>query len=186
MILNDRQIERYAKEGMIDPFTPNQENGGGTKISYGLSSFGYDVRLGKRFKLFHNTDGHFVDPKSPSNVLLDREADTIVIPPNSYVLGETMEYFNIPEDVVVLGIGKSTYARCGLLVNVTPLEPGWRGVVTLEIANGTPVGAKVYAGEGICQLLFLKGDRPRITYADRKGKYQDQTGVTAARLSAVA
>ena len=155
-------------------------------LSYGLSSFGYDVRLGNKFKIFNSVivdHTPLIDPKKPDHgYFIEREGDFAIIPPNSFLLGHTIERINVPRNVMVLCLGKSTYARLGLIVNVTPLEPEWVGQVTLEISNTTQLPAKVYAGEGIAQFLFLQGDAPRVSYADRKGKYQGQQGVTPARI----
>lgn len=182
-ILPDHWIrEKSQKENMIDPFHEKQKGQG--IISYGLSSYGYDARLSDEFMIFTNVDNALVDPKNfDENSFVERKADVCIIPPNSFVLCRTVEYFKIPNDVLVICLGKSTYARCGLIVNVTPLEPGWEGQVTLEISNTTPLPAKIYANEGICQFLFYKGDSPcEVTYADRAGKYMGQRGVTLPRL----
>ncbi len=182
-ILADHQIRDLAKnEGMIEPFVEAQKRDGA--ISYGLSSYGYDARCSDDFKIFTNVDNALVDPKAFSEQsFVDRKTDICVIPPNSFVLTHTVEYFRIPKDVLVVCLGKSTYARCGLIVNVTPLEPGWEGHVTLEISNTTPLPARVYANEGLAQFLFFKGsDICETSYADRKGKYMGQQGVTLPRL----
>lgn len=182
-IMPDHWIRQQAKESaMIEPFVEKQ-NGKGM-ISYGLSSYGYDARLDNSFMIFTNVYNAIVDPKSfDQNAFVKFEGDVCIIPPNSFVLCQTKEYFKIPNDVLVVCLGKSTYARCGLIVNVTPLEPGWEGQVTLEISNTTPLPAKVYAGEGIAQFLFLKGDSAcEVTYAARAGKYMGQRGVTLPRL----
>ncbi len=182
-ILADHQIRDLAKsQGMIEPFVEKQKNNG--IISYGLSSYGYDARCSEDFKIFTNIDNALVDPKNFSNQsFVDRQSDICVIPPNSFVLTHTVEYFRIPKDVLVICLGKSTYARCGLIVNVTPLEPGWEGHVTLEISNTTPLPARVYANEGIAQFLFFKGSEScETSYADRSGKYMGQRGVTLPRL----
>lgn len=182
-ILADHQIRHAAtNEGMIEPFVESQKRDG--IISYGLSSYGYDARCSDEFMIFTNVDNAIVDPKNFSDEsFVDRKTDVCVIPPNSFVLTRTVEYFRIPKDVLVVCLGKSTYARCGLIVNVTPLEPGWEGHVTLEISNTTPLPAKVYANEGVAQFLFFKGSAPcEVSYADRKGKYMGQTGVTLPRL----
>lgn len=182
-ILADHQIRHLAQnEGMIEPFVEKQKRDGA--ISYGLSSYGYDARCSKEFKIFTNIDNALVDPKDFSDEsFVDRSTDICVIPPNSFVLTHTVEYFRIPKDVLVICLGKSTYARCGLIVNVTPLEPGWEGHVTLEISNTTPLPARVYANEGIAQFLFFKGsDACETSYADRSGKYMGQRGVTLPRL----
>jgi dCTP deaminase len=182
-ILADHQIRLLAKnENMIDPFVEKQTREG--VISYGLSSYGYDARCADEFMIFTNIDNAIVDPKNFSpDSFVRRKTDVCVIPPNSFVLARTMEYFRIPRDTLVVCLGKSTYARCGVIVNVTPLEPGWEGHVTLEFSNTTPLPAKVYAGEGVAQFLFFKGSAPcEVSYADRKGKYMGQTGVTLPRL----
>lgn len=182
-IKSDRWIRRMAEEhGMIEPFEPGQVRDG--VISYGVSSFGYDIRVANEFKVFTNVFSVVVDPKNfDARSFVDIEDDHCIIPPNSFALARTMEYFRIPKDVLVVCLGKSTYARCGIIVNVTPLEPEWEGYLTLEISNTTPLPAKVYAEEGIAQLLFFQGDEaPEITYAMRRGKYQGQVGVTPPRL----
>ena len=181
-ILADHQIRDLARKGMVDPFVEKQ-NGQGI-ISYGLSSYGYDARCSDEFMIFTNVDNAIVDPKNFSEKsFVERKTPICVIPPNSFVLTRTVEYFRIPEDVLVICLGKSTYARCGIIVNVTPLEPEWEGHVTLEFSNTTPLPAKIYANEGACQFLFLQGDQPcEVSYADRKGKYQRQTGVVPPRL----
>ncbi len=182
-LLADHQIRDLAQNyGMIEPFVEKQTRDG--VISYGLSSFGYDARTADEFKIFTNIDNAMVDPKNFSDQsFVDRKTDICVIPPNSFVLSRTVEYFRIPEDVLVICLGKSTYARCGLIVNVTPLEPGWEGHVTLEISNTTPLPARVYANEGVAQFLFFKGsDMCETSYKDRKGKYMGQRGVTLPKL----
>ncbi|RME68479.1 MAG: dCTP deaminase [Alphaproteobacteria bacterium] len=182
-IMSDRWIREMAEQhGMIAPFVANQHREG--TISYGLSSYGYDARVSDEFKIFTNVNSAVVDPKDFSTQsFVDRKQDVCVIPPNSFALARTVEYFRVPRDVLVVCLGKSTYARCGIIVNVTPLEPGWEGHVTLEFSNTTPLPAKIYAHEGACQFLFLKGNEPcEISYADRKGKYQGQQGVTLPKL----
>ncbi len=182
-LLADHQIRELAQsKGMIDPFVEKQKRDG--VISYGLSSYGYDARCSDDFKIFTNVDNALVDPKAFSNQsFVDRKTDICVIPPNSFALTHTVEYFRIPDDVLVICLGKSTYARCGLIVNVTPLEPGWEGHVTLEISNTTPLPARVYANEGVAQFLFFKGSSAcETTYADRAGKYMGQRGVTLPKL----
>ncbi|GBD40964.1 dCTP deaminase [bacterium HR39] len=182
-VMPDHWIRRMALEhGMIEPFVDRQERAG--VVSYGLSSYGYDARLADEFRIFTNVESAVVDPKnfSPKS-FVEKKTDVCTIPPNSFALARTIEYFRIPRDVIVICLGKSTYARCGIIVNVTPLEPEWEGHVTLEISNTTPLPARVYAKEGICQFLFLKGDSaPEVSYADRGGKYMRQTGVTLPRL----
>jgi dCTP deaminase len=174
-LLPDWMIERDVK---IVPFAPMQSRPG--VISYGVTSYGYDVRLDRKFKVFTNVWGAVVDPKNfDPRSFVEVDGDYCLIPPNSFVLAETVEYIEIPRDVLVVCVGKSTIARCGLIVNVTPLEPEWRGRVTLEISNTTPLPAKLYAGEGIAQLLFFRAAAPcKTSYADKKGKYQDQPGLT--------
>jgi dCTP deaminase len=174
---------------MIEPFADHlvREEDGQKTISYGLSSFGYDLRISNEFYIFSNVCGSaVVDPKNfPQEAMVQRVVqphEGVIIPPNTYVLGKSMEYVRIPEDVMAVCIGKSTYARCGILVNVTPLEAGWEGQVTIEISNSTPLPAKVYACEGILQVMFLSGEWPMVTYADRKGKYQGTRGVVFSRV----
>lgn len=182
-IMPDRWIRAQALgNGMIDPFVEKQTREGA--ISYGLSSYGYDARCSDEFMIFTNVNNAIVDPKEFSNQsFVERKSPVCVIPPNSFVLTRTVEYFRIPDDVLVVCLGKSTYARCGLIVNVTPLEPGWEGHVTLELSNSTPLPAKVYANEGIAQFLFFKGSGPcETSYAARSGKYMGQRGVTLPRL----
>lgn len=185
-IMPDHWIREQALQNeMISPFSEkqNREKNGEKIISYGLSSYGYDALVAPSFKIFTNVDNAIVDPKnfSPKS-FVERETDVCIIPPNSFVLCHTVEYFKIPKDVLVICLGKSTYARCGLIVNVTPLEPGWEGHVTLEISNTTPLPAKVYANEGIAQFLFFKGSTPcEVNYASRAGKYMGQRGVTLPR-----
>ena len=182
-VLSDKWIKKMALEGMISPFEENQVRKG--KISYGLSSFGYDARVADEFKIFTNINGsEIVDPKNfkPTNFVTKKVSECI-IPPNSFVLASTVEYFKIPKDVLVICLGKSTYARCGIIVNVTPLEPGWEGNVTLEFSNTTPLPAKIYANEGVAQFVFLKGnEKPEVSYSDRKGKYMGQVGVTLPKI----
>ncbi len=174
-LLPDWMIERDVK---IEPFAPQQHRPG--IISYGVTSYGYDVRVGRAFKVFTNVYGSTVDPKKfDPKSFVDIDADYCIIPPNSFALAETVEYFDVPRDMLVVCLGKSTYARCGIIVNVTPLEPEWRGRVTIEISNTTPLPAKIYANEGIAQMLFFRGEGVcRTSYADKKGKYQDQKGLT--------
>jgi len=182
-IMPDHWIRKQAIENdMISPFEEKQKRDG--VISYGLSSYGYDARVAPEFKIFTNVDNALIDPKSfEETSFVTRDTDICVIPPNSFALARTVEYFKIPRDVLVICLGKSTYARCGLIVNVTPLEPEWEGHVTLEISNTTPLPAKVYANEGLCQFLFYKGDSPcEVSYADKGGKYMGQKGVTLPKL----
>lgn len=179
-LLPDWMIEAGVK---IEPFAPLQHRPG--VISYGLTSYGYDVRVDRHFKVFTNVWGSTVDPKAfDPKSFVDVVADTCIIPPNSFALAETVEYMEIPRDVLGVCVGKSTYARCGIIVNVTPLEPEWRGRVTIEISNTTPLPAKIYAGEGIAQMLFFRGVGVcKTSYADKKGKYQDQAGLTLPFVS---
>jgi len=179
----DHWIRKQARDhGMIEPFVESQKREG--VISYGLSSYGYDARVASEFKIFTNVDSAVVDPKNfSSNSLVDRETDVCIIPPNSFVLGRTVEYFRIPRDTLVICLGKSTYARCGIIVNVTPLEPEWEGYVTLEFSNTTPLPAKIYANEGVCQFLFFRSEEScEVSYKDRSGKYMGQTGVTLPKI----
>ena len=182
-IKNDRWIKRMALEHkMIEPFVDSQTRAG--VISYGVSSYGYDIRVADDFKVFTNVYNTVVDPKSfDPRSFVDIKADVCIIPPNSFALARTIEYFRIPRDVLTVCLGKSTYARCGIIVNVTPFEPEWEGHVTIEISNTTPLPAKIYANEGIAQVLFFQSDEPCAkSYKDKKGKYQAQRGVTLPRL----
>jgi dCTP deaminase len=184
-ILPDHTIRKLALDPtvqMIDPFVDRQQCAG--MISYGLSSYGYDARVSREFKIFTNVDNAIVDPKNFSEKsFVDRETDCCIIPPNSFALARTVEYFRIPRDVLVICLGKSTYARCGIIVNVTPLEPEWEGHVTLEFSNTTPLPAKIYANEGVCQFLFLQGQSAcEVSYKARDGKYMKQVGVTLPRM----
>jgi dCTP deaminase len=179
----DTWIKKMALErGMIDPFEDRQVREG--VISYGLSSYGYDIRVADEFKVFTNINSTVVDPKNfDARSFVDLKTDVCIIPPNSFALAKTVEYFRIPRDVLTVCVGKSTYARCGLIVNVTPFEPEWEGFVTLEISNTTPLPAKIYANEGIAQVLFFQSDEVcAVSYADKKGKYQAQQGLTLPRL----
>ncbi len=191
MILSDKEIKNRAyKENMISPFVnrqiDNREYGTNDKrrvVSYGLSSYGYDIRLGNNFKIFTNAYSLQIDPKnfdpmSFVDAYVNVVGDHILIPPNSFVLSSSLEYIRIPRDILAICLGKSTYARCGIVVNVTPLEPEWHGNITIEISNTTPLPARIYAGEGICQLVFLKGPGCEWSYADKGGRYQGQTEVT--------
>ena len=182
-IKSDRWIRRMSEEhGMIEPFEAGQvrEADGQRIVSYGTSSYGYDVRCSSEFKVFTNIHSAIVDPKAfDDSSFVDRESDVCIIPPNSFVLARTVEYFRIPRNVLTICLGKSTYARCGIIVNVTPLEPEWEGHVTLEFSNTTPLPAKIYANEGVAQMLFLESDEVcETSYKDRGGKYQGQQGVT--------
>ena len=182
-IMPDHWIRDMAlTQGMIDPFTEKLQRDG--VISYGLSSYGYDARVAPEFKIFTNVDSAIVDPKNFSDKsFVSRETDVCIIPPNSFALARTVEYFRIPRDVLVICLGKSTYARTGIVVNVTPLEPEWEGHVTLEFSNTTPLPAKIYANEGACQFVFLKSDQAcEVSYRDRAGKYQGQRGITLPRI----
>ena len=174
--------EQSIKNKMIEPFVEELNREG--VISYGVSSYGYDARVADEFKIFTDVNNALVDPKDFANeTFVDKKGEYCIIPPNSFVLARTVEYFRIPRDVLVICLGKSTYARCGIIVNVTPLEPEWEGHVTLEFSNTTPLPAKIYANEGACQFLFLKGEGVcEISYGDRKGKYMNQTGVTLPRV----
>ena len=182
-VLSDKWIKKMALEKeMIKPFIEKQK--AENSISYGLSSFGYDARVSDEFRIFTDVDSAVVDPKNfNKNSFVSRKSKECVIPPNSFVLASTVEYFKIPKDVLVICLGKSTYARCGIIVNVTPLEPGWEGHVTLEFSNTTPLPAKIYANEGVAQFIFLKGnEKPEVSYSDRKGKYMGQVGVTLPKI----
>ena len=186
-IKSDKWIKDMAKnQGMIEPFQENQikSNGNGRIVSYGTSSYGYDVRCADEFKVFTNINSSMVDPKNfDDQSFVDIKSDVCTIPPNSFALARTVEYFRIPRQVLTLCLGKSTYARCGIIVNVTPLEPEWEGHVTLEFSNTTSLPAKIYANEGACQFIFLKGnEKPETTYSDREGKYMDQKGVTLPKV----
>ncbi len=181
-ILSDRQIEKQVK---IVPFEKAQKRPG--SVSFGVSSYGYDVRVGNQFKIFTNVNSEVVDPKNFSpRSFVDVDAGTpgsVLIPPNSFALCETVEYFEIPRDILAICVGKSTYARCGIIVNVTPLEPEWKGKITIEISNTTPLPAKIYANEGIAQIIFLRGEEMcQTSYADKRGKYQDQPGLTLPKV----
>jgi dCTP deaminase len=183
-ILCDTQIRELIG---IEPFEDNVKRAG--RVSYGVSSYGYDIRVGTVFKIFTNVNSQIIDPKKFSDrsfVTIDTAKtgeDHVLIPPNSFALCETVETVQIPRDVLAICVGKSTYARCGIIVNVTPIEPEWRGKITLEISNTTPLPAKIYANEGIAQLIFLRGDRVcAVSYADKSGKYQDQPGLTLPRV----
>ena len=182
-IKSDRWIKQMALEHrMIEPFIEGQVRSG--VVSYGLSSYGYDIRVADEFKVFTNINTTVIDPKKfDLRSFVDLKTDVCIVPPNSFALARTVEYFRIPRDVLTVCLGKSTYARCGIIVNVTPLEPGWEGHVTLEFSNTTPLPARVYANEGACQFLFLQGNEPcEVTYADRAGKYMGQRGVTLPKL----
>ncbi len=182
-IKSDRWIREMARtSGMIEPFEPGQvrEVDGKSIVSYGTSSYGYDVRCSREFKVFTNIDSAIVDPKNfDESSFVSKTSDVCIIPPNSFALARTVEYFRIPRNVLTICLGKSTYARCGIIVNVTPLEPEWEGHVTLEFSNTTPLPAKIYANEGVAQMVFFESDEPcEMSYRDRRGKYQGQQGVT--------
>jgi len=182
-VKSDRWIAKMAQEHrMIDPFAEAQVREG--VISYGVSSYGYDMRVAREFKIFTNAMSAIVDPKHfDPRSFVEFEGDVCVVPPNSFALARSVEYFRIPRNVITVCLGKSTYARCGIITNVTPFEPEWEGHVTLEISNTTPLPAKIYANEGIAQVLFFEGDEPpAVSYADKKGKYQAQRGVTLPRI----
>jgi len=185
MIKSDRWIRKLSLEGnpkMITPFEEKQVRAG--SISYGVSSYGYDIRIADEFKIFTNVNNAIVDPKKfDSQSFVDFKGDVCIIPPNSFALGRSVEYFSIPRNVMTICVGKSTYARCGIITNVTPFEPEWEGFVTLEISNTTPLPAKIYANEGIAQVLFFESDEePEVSYRDKKGKYQSQVGITLPKL----
>ena len=185
-IKSDKWIRRMAAQhGMIEPFEPElvREIDGRKIVSYGTSSYGYDIRCSREFRVFTNIYSTIVDPKNfDPNSFVEMDGDHCVIPPNSFALARTLEYFRIPRNVLTVCLGKSTYARCGIIVNVTPFEPEWEGYVTIEISNTTPLPAKIYANEGIAQVIFFEGEAPETSYADRKGKYQGQHGITLPRL----
>lgn len=182
MVKNDRWIKEMAEKGMITPFAENQVTQG--VISYGISSYGYDMRISDEFKIFTNINTSIVDPKKfDPNSFVDFKGNVCIIPPNSFVLATSLEYFKIPRETIVICLGKSTYARCGIVVNVTPLEPEWEGYITIEISNTTPLPAKIYANEGIAQLIFLGADEICTkSYADKTGKYQAQKGITLPKI----
>ena len=174
----DRWIKRMAREhGMIEPFVESQVRG--SAISFGVSSYGYDIRVADEFKIFTNINNTIVDPKGfDPRSFVDYQGPVCIVPPNSFALGRSVEYFRIPRNVLTICVGKSTYARCGIITNVTPFEPEWEGYVTLEISNTTPLPAKIYANEGIAQVLFFESDEAcQTSYADRQGKYQGQQGI---------
>jgi len=186
-IKSDRWIRRMAEQHrMIEPFEPGQvkEVNGQRVVSYGTSSYGYDIRCSREFKIFTNINSTIVDPKNfDEKSFVDFSGDVCIIPPNSFALARTVEYFRIPRDVLTVCLGKSTYARCGIIVNVTPFEPEWEGFVTLEISNTTPLPAKIYANEGLCQVVFFESDEMcEISYKDKKGKYQAQQGIVLPRI----
>ena len=183
MLKSDRWIRKMAKEhDMINPFSEKQVREG--VISYGLSSYGYDLRVADEFKIFTNVNCTVVDPKNfDERSFVTVSSECAIVPPNSFALARSVEYFKIPRDVLTICVGKSTYARCGIIVNVTPFEPEWEGFVTLEISNTTPLPARVYANEGLCQIIFFQSDEVcETSYADRKGKYQAQKGIVLPKL----
>lgn len=183
-IKSDKWIRTMARDyKMIDPFI-DRNVGKGEAISFGLSSYGYDLRVADEFKIFHNALCSVIDPKEiSSDSFIDFKGDVAIIPPNSFALARSVEYFRIPTNVLAICVGKSTYARCGIITNVTPFEPGWEGHVTLEISNTTPLPAKIYANEGLCQVLFLESDEHcEISYKQKQGKYQNQQGITLPRV----
>ena len=183
MIKSDRWIKQMAlTKGLISPFEERQVRAG--TISYGLSSYGYDIRIANEFKIFTNVNSAIVDPKNfdPAS-FVDFKGDVCIIPPNSFALGRSIEYFRIPRNIMTICVGKSTYARCGIITNVTPFEPEWEGFVTLELSNTTPLPARIYANEGIAQVLFFESDETcAVSYADRQGKYQAQRGIELPRV----
>src|SRR3990167_5892267 len=184
-VKSDKWIRKMAqKEGMIEPFVANQVKTGA--ISYGLSSYGYDIRISDEFKIFTNVNSSIIDPKNfDSSSFVNFKGDVCIVPPNSFALARTVEYFHIPRNVITICLGKSTYARCGIIVNVTPFEPEWEGTATLEISNTTPLPARIYANEGIAQVLFFESDEQCLrSYADKKGKYQKQSDITLPKIAA--
>ena len=182
-IKSDRWIRKMSlQKEMISPFEDQQVSK--SKISYGLSSYGYDIRVTDEYKIFTNINNSIIDPKNfDEKSFINFKGDVCIVPANSFALARSVEYFKIPRNVLTICLGKSTYARCGIIVNVTPLEPGWEGNVTLEFSNTTPLPAKIYANEGVAQFIFLKGnEKPEVTYSDRKGKYMGQVGVTLPKI----
>lgn len=182
-IKSDTWIRKMSREhGMIEPFEEKQVRSG--VISYGLSSYGYDLRIADEFEIFTDVNASVVDPKNfDPETMVSFKGDFCIVPPNSFALGRSLEYFRIPRNVITVCLGKSTYARCGIITNVTPFEPEWEGYVTLEISNTAPIPAKIYAGEGIAQVLFFEGDEPcEMSYADKKGKYQKQKKITVSKV----
>ncbi|MFP4136281.1 MAG: dCTP deaminase [Candidatus Acetothermia bacterium] len=178
MILNDREIQD-AKP--VTPFEDELQSDG--RISYGLGSFGYDIRIDDEFRIFTDVHSTEIDPKNFDEEAFVRVKDeSCLIPPNSFCLGKSLEKFDMPDDLFGLVVGKSTYARCGIIVNMTPIEPGWKGYLTIEISNTTPLPARIYADEGIAQVVFFRGERPDVTYRDREGKYQEQEGIEVAKI----
>ena len=185
-IKSDKWIRKMANEkGMIEPFNDKQVSKG--MISYGLSSYGYDIRVANNYKIFTNVNNSIVDPKNFDEAsFVDFKGDTCIVPPNSFALAQSVEYFKIPRNVLSVCLGKSTYARCGIIVNVTPFEPEWEGYVTLEISNTTPLPAKIYYNEGLCQVLFFESDENcEVSYKDKTGKYQGQVNITLPRIKKI-
>jgi len=182
-IKSDKWIKKMSKDyGMISPFVGDQVKNG--SISFGLSSYGYDIRVSDEYKIFTNVNNSLIDPKNfDENSFVDFKGDVCIVPPNSFALARSIEYFKIPRKVLTICVGKSTYARCGIIVNVTPFEPEWEGYVTLEISNTTPLPAKIYSNEGLCQVLFFESDEDcEISYKDKNGKYHKQTGITLPKI----
>jgi len=182
-IKSDKWIEKMSKEtDMISPFTDKQIKNG--QISYGLSSYGYDIRVADEYKIFTNVNNSIIDPKNfDANSFVDYKGNVCIVPPNSFALARSVEYFKIPRKVLTICVGKSTYARCGIIVNVTPFEPEWEGYVTLEISNTTPLPAKIYSNEGLCQVLFFESDEDcNVSYKDKSGKYLKQVGITLPKI----
>ena len=182
-IKSDKWIEKMSKaHDMITPYEDKQVHDG--KISYGVSSYGYDIRVSNEYKIFTNVNSSIIDPKQfDAKSFVDYKGDVCIVPPNSFALARSIEYFKIPRNVLTICVGKSTYARCGIIVNVTPFEPEWEGYVTLEISNTTPLPAKIYSNEGLCQVLFFESDEEcAISYKDKAGKYQGQAGITLPRM----
>tara|TARA_B100002052_G_scaffold84648_1_gene77776 strand:+ start:1758 stop:2318 length:561 start_codon:yes stop_codon:yes gene_type:complete len=182
-IKSDKWIKKMSlKKSMIKPFSDSLLSKG--EISYGLSSYGYDIRVSDEYKIFTNVNNSIIDPKNfDDNSFVDFKGDVCIVPPNSFALARSIEYFKIPRNVLTICLGKSTYARCGIIVNVTPFEPEWEGHVTLEISNTTPLPAKIYSNEGLCQVLFFESDEDCLTsYKDKKGKYQQQEGITLPKV----
>ena len=185
-IKSDKWIEKMSKaHDMITPYEDKQVHDG--KISYGVSSYGYDIRVSNEYKIFTNVNSSIIDPKQfDAKSFVDYTGDVCIVPPNSFALARSVEYFKIPRNVLTICVGKSTYARCGIIVNVTPFEPEWEGYVTLEISNTTPLPAKIYSNEGLCQVLFFESDEEcTISYKDKAGKYQGQAGITLPRMKKV-
>ena len=181
-VLCERDIINVAEESaMITPFVPHKEGDG--RLSFGVSSYGYDARVHNQYKMFTNTYNALIDPKSfPEDSFISIEDEVCTIPPHGFALARTVEYFRIPRDVIALCVGKSTYARCGIVINVTPLEPGWEGYVTIEISNTAPLPVKIYSWEGICQFIFFRGEACKLSYSDIKGKYMKQESIVLPKV----